>query len=239
MPTTSTGIRDYYKYLTTQIYLNKSLLLCVVDPGAGIADLLTDSSTHAQVIARESTIAGAGRVLKSVTDVGVWDTVDGRWEVPAIEFLLEAPFASFDYYQLFTVVNGSLNRPKSFASADINIASDTVTIANHGLANGEAFVITLQPGSLLPAPLNTDPQPFIYTALNISTNTFQISKDGVSAVNLSGTGTGSFWLKYAKGSVERLLTNRATDGITPTIASLLAGQSKPYNTPLNIRQRVS
>ena len=223
-------VNQYQTFLET-CYKNKPMRLCIIDPIGGIPGLLSSQSTKAQVIAREANFGIRGSI--QISDIGTYDKIDSRWEVPHVEITLTASGMTAEYYQVFTLIGGSTNAPKSFNSGAINPTTDTIAVNNHGLINGDLLMIVESPGSTLPTPLmNT----VLYQAFNATTNTFQISENGLTPVNLTAAGTGNFWLKYGNGMIGSILTHVSTDGITPVLITLPTGQSRRYEIGLNLDQ---
>lgn len=212
-------------YVLVEAYKNKPCYLCLVDP---VGANLTVSDTKAIWVARENTTDGITRKLFQWTVDGSYDPSDGRWEMPTIDVIESATTTAVEFYQWFALVDGSANRPVSFASTAIDVGTNRVTIASHGLSNGEPFVLVPGAGGTLPAPLASDAQPYLYYALSVTTNDFQVSRDGIATVDLTTQGSGDIWLKYAKGQVERLCTYDELQTLNP-------GQSITYQISLTNR----
>lgn len=87
----------------------------------------------------------------------------------------------------------------TFTPANVNVATDTITVNAHGLANGAqvSFGTTFSFGSILPVPLLAG---LLYRVLSATANTFQVATQlGGTAVDLTTAGSGSNLL-YAKGT---------------------------------------
>ncbi|HAX75716.1 MAG TPA: hypothetical protein DCY88_07755 [Cyanobacteria bacterium UBA11372] len=222
---------NQYEVFLRQIYLNVPIRLCVVDPAGGVPGLLSATdSTKAQVIAKESVLIERG--TGTLTSVGAYNPLIFKWETPDVTITMTAT-TSVEFYQLFTLVGGSANKPRSLTPSAINTSTNVITLASHGLSNGDSIMIVPEAGATLPSPLSGTA---IYQAFGITSGTFQISADGLTAVDLSTTGTGIFYLKYANGMLATILEQRSSDGSSPVLISLPAGQSKEYKLKLRFSQ---
>lgn len=79
-----------------------------------------------------------------------------------------------------------LSNIHSFAPADVNTGTDTITIASHGYLNTQPVMFSST--GTLPAGLNSTS---FYYIINSATNTFKVSAtEGGAAVNITSTGSG-------------------------------------------------
>jgi hypothetical protein len=80
----------------------------------------------------------------------------------------------------------------------IDVSTDVLTIANHGLVNGEE--VTVATSGTFPAGLEGS---LIYYAKVLTTSTIELHADvaTTSKVNITNAGVGSHHIRYAKGEV--------------------------------------
>lgn len=87
----------------------------------------------------------------------------------------------------------------SFVPANVNVATDTITLTAHGLVNADQIhfeLVSDVSGQLLPAPLVAG---ILYRVINATANTFQVSPSlGGAAVDLTSAGFGTSFV-YKKG----------------------------------------
>lgn len=152
------------------------------------------------LLQNEVTDTPYARDTVTIAETPVYNGASDRTEFPSGSFSLEVNNAHatlpIQFQQVVLIKGGSANRPTLFSSAAVNATDDTITLNGHGLTEGERICFKPDAGATLPAPLAASS---LYRAINVTANTFVPSTDGVAAVNLTNTGTGSFYLIYCKG----------------------------------------
>lgn len=164
-------------------------LVCL---GAGTA------TTIEQAIAAELIEANGYNRKTYAPGPNVYSATNKRVESPAVNNSLQASGTSLQYDSSVLLFDSSPNANKGFVNTDVNVAGNAITIASHGLTNGEAIMITADPGSTLIGSLSGTT---LYYAANVTANTFQVSTtaDGSAIATFSNAGAGNMRLRYAKG----------------------------------------
>lgn len=86
----------------------------------------------------------------------------------------------------------------------VDTGDDTILDAGHAMDPGD-LVILRSDGVDLPEPFDTYGVAMVYSVLNTDTNEFQVTIDGVNAVNITDAGTGTH--SYSNYSTNRLIPN--------------------------------
>ena len=235
MPTRSNFTRNRLGNIVSLVYKNIPLRLCIIEPLGGATNALNQNASDAAIIARESVLST--RITSTWAVDGAFDIPDNRWELPILTFNLSASIAPIDYMQLFLLAGGSPNPPKTFFTSAINTSTNAITVPQHGLTTGDRVIITAN--GTLPAPLDSDTQPFIYLALVTDTNNFKLARPSAptTEIDLTNTGTGTFTLKYANGTVDRILDNLAEDNTSFLLTTIpVNSQPIPYEIQIALAQ---
>lgn len=176
-----------------------------------VGSTFTATSTLLDFLTTE--VSGNGYARQPITfpSDGAYNPAQNRHEMPQILPQFTAAGGSIVFRTSFIMYNARSDSKKSFVSADINTTSNTITVNAHGLINGEA--IAIQDNGLLGMPggllANT-----LYQAFGVAANTFQLSTDGTSAVDITSAGSGPYSLIYAKGGVRSYAIRPANETIT-------------------------
>lgn len=176
--------RSHQEYIASNAYVNLNGVkwhLVLSDAVSLNEDSTIDNALSTEVV------GASGYITPSITFTSV------TWDVPTQRALAIAP--DYNYvnsgaqtiqYQtqiLVAVPSGHTRRPpQNITQSSINGASDTITITNHGYSNGDMIVIRVATGTLDTAlTAGTG-----YGILNATANTFQLTSDGINAINLNG-----------------------------------------------------
>ncbi|MGL4377835.1 MAG: hypothetical protein ACRCT1_15455, partial [Microcoleaceae cyanobacterium] len=148
-----------------------------------------------------------------------WDVASDTAKLPRTQgsFTLTADGIGYDGVAL---LEGATLKSSAVIS-NIDATANTLTSATHGLSNGDEVMIG---GDVLPGGVNGA---VLYKAINVTTNTFQISVDGIAVVDITSAGTNPFF-RYAKGNLGSPIL------IAPSLSSLYAGVA--HNIPLDISE---
>lgn len=123
-----------------------------------------------------------------------FDALTNRAIAPLRQWTISASGQSLQWAGVVLCANAS---PNSNAVATADVGTDTITVAAHGLTNGEAVLFT-SPGSVFGGLVAGQ----IYFAANTTTNTLQLEEAvGGGIVALTSTGAGEVRLRYAKGEI--------------------------------------
>ncbi|MGL5062546.1 MAG: hypothetical protein ACRC62_21420 [Microcoleus sp.] len=172
------------------------------------SNTLTAASPVADFLTTEVTGNGYARQPITYSADGTFNTTTSRHELPQVTTSFTATGGSIVWRSSFVIYDGRVESSATLPAANINISTDVITLNAHGLANGEELIIgnNFSPvGGLIS---NT-----IYKACNVTTNTFQVSSDGTTPIDLTSVGAGNYRLYYAKGSVKSFVTRPSDETI--------------------------
>jgi hypothetical protein len=162
--------------------------LCLAD-----TTLLTRASTRADFIAAELLQTNGYARSNLVFSAGSFSNPNKRYDAALVTGSFAASGGSFQFQTAFLIANGHATANKTISDTDINASTNTITATAHGLSNGAEVLLTAQGGSTLPSGITSGT---IYTVIGTTTNTLQLSSDGVSAIDITSTGSGNFYVRY-------------------------------------------
>ena len=164
---------------------------------------LTRASTKADFVGSElPQINGYARQAVTWATDGAFSNTTKRHNMPDSVATFQASGSSFQFQTYFLLADASANASKPFAPSAVNASTNVITITAHGLANLDTIMFAADAGSTLPAGLAAST---LYTAKNITTTTFEVwDSAGSAVIALTGTGSGTFTLKYANGTAVSL-----------------------------------
>jgi hypothetical protein len=186
----------------------------------------TANSTILDFLNTEVVGNGYARQPIVYTADGTYGQSPARHNMPNISPQITPSGGSIIFRTIFILYNSRAESKVQFPASAVNAATDTIAVNAHGLANGEA--ISIQDTGLFGLPgglaVNT-----LYTAFNVTSNTFQISSNGTSAIDITSAGSGPYNLIYAKGGVReftiRPSNETATSG-TPILLPINSAMSE-------------
>lgn len=165
-------------------------------------ETIDPTSTKGQLFGGEVLDTGYSRaeVTYSSGDISGASFSNGVLTLPDKLAEFTADGSSVSWRSLFFVLDGSDSAPKSFSNAGINTTTDRVTLASHGLTDGDEIVIALGTATSFP---NNLAENTIYYAGVIDSSTFEIYSDsGLSnKIDLTNAPVGTYFLIYANGVV--------------------------------------
>jgi hypothetical protein len=162
-----------------------------------------------------------------------YNSTDKRAEAPAVNNAIVASGTSLQYDSIALIFNGASTANKGFTNSNVDTSTDTITVTGHGLANGDAIVLTADAGSTLAGGITSGT---LYYAANITTDTFQASTaaDGSGIANLTSAGSGNMRLRYAAGKLVWVgdygSTQTILDGASRTITINTELHNSGYTT---------
>lgn len=158
------------------------------------SNALSRTSTPIDVaIAELKTINGYVRT-QAVYEQGMISTANRRYDLPTETGVVTATGATLQFQTVVLMANANSRANVLFnAATDVDASTNTITIANHGLSNGDDILFTLEPAASIPGGLaiNTG-----YKAINVTTNTLQVSSDGTNPIDITSVGSGQCRLRY-------------------------------------------
>ncbi|MBW4421769.1 MAG: hypothetical protein KME13_21545 [Myxacorys californica WJT36-NPBG1] len=190
--------------------------LCLAD-----TTLLTRASSRADFIAAELLQQnGYARSQLLFSDPGSFSNSNKRYDAPLVTGDFEADGGALQFQTVFLIANGHATANKTLTDASVNAATNVITATAHGLINGNEVIFSVQGGSTLPTGVAANT---IYKVMSVATDSFQISTDGVTAIDITSTGAGTFYLRYVPARI--VLLDVLTD-------PRLLQDGKPYSYDL-------
>lgn len=147
---------------------------------------------------------------------GNYDPTDQRHEMPTITASFTADGASLQFQAAFLMADARVIASRVFSDANVNPATDVITINNHGFIPSDRLIFTADELAFLPGGIAAGT---IYTVTAATTNTFGIG------VDITNTGSGTFRARSANGIVVAFAT-------ADTPITLADGQTYSYQIPL-------
>lgn len=158
------------------------------------SNALSRTSTPVDVaIAELKAINGYAR-SQAVYEQGTISVANRRYDLPTETGTVTATGATLQFQTVILMANANSRANVLFnAATDVNASTNTITIASHGLANGDSILFTLEPAASIPSGLAVNTS---YRAVNVTTNTFQVSNDGLNPIDITAVGSGQCRLRY-------------------------------------------
>lgn len=142
---------------------------------------------------------GYSRSQALFSEDGTFSTVNKRHDLPLVTGDVEATGTTLQVQTVFLMANANANANKSFnANTNVDTSTNIITIAEHGLSNQEEIAFTADAGASLPTGIAAST---LYKAINITTNTFQVSSDGLNPIDITALGSGTCRLRYVPGHI--------------------------------------
>ena len=219
----ATFTNDWISYVNKLLYRGVGTLpaankfrLCASESAT-----LTRASSLADFIKAElKPEFGYNRASVVWAENGAYSNVNQRHELPTTTARWTADGATLQFRTVFLLANAHSKAAEVFTPA--NVSGSVINIAGNVLSNGDTVIPIANPGSTLPGNLVSGDA---YTVLNVNGGNFHFSSDGINPIVLSNTGSGSFQLRYATGSVVLLQ-------VEPLVISLQPGQPLEYDIDL-------
>lgn len=128
---------------------------------------------------------------------GTFSNINKRHDLPLVTASWTAD-GTLQHQTAFLIADGHQRVSENFSAANVNTGTNVITIAGNLLSEGDKFILQPLPGATLPDPLTADT---LYTAINSSSGSFQVSSDGVIPLTITSAGSGNFRLRYATGTI--------------------------------------
>ncbi len=211
------------QYQAEQLWSGQQLtvLLCTDDPG------LTDVSSLGDWLENELlTTNGYNRAQFTIASAGSYDSPNREQDLPQGAATFSGSGSGFTYRTAITVRGGSTRSLiGTITDASVNTTTNRLTITGHGSVSGEALVLHPLFGDTLPSPLAAGT---IYYSAPFDANTISLFADSglVSGVDLTTTGTGSFRVRNASGTVVSI-------DISPSDRTIAAGSVEAYQLSIS------
>ncbi len=155
-------------------------------------------------------INGYQRIKSALADTDP-TKIGSSLELPAIRASFTASSGTLTWQSAFVILGGSDISAKSFVTADVNPTADTITLAAHGLVNGDRLMFS---GDALPGGISAGVR---YYVRAVSVNSVSLYTDaGLTAlVNISSSGSGTMQARYASGTIAAIITESPAIALEP------------------------
>lgn len=170
---------------------------------------IVGSATIQDVVATEMTGNGYARQAVTFSADSTYDTgSDNRAETATVNAVFTASGGQIGPFTgVFILMEANAHAPISVPSTDISTSTDAFTYTGHGFSNGDLVVVSEPTFFGLPSPLSAGTK---YQIFGATANTFQLSTNGSSAINLTSSGTGDIKVSDATGLLRALDTTQTT-----------------------------
>lgn len=205
--------------------LTAALIYAVSAPAldAGIASWLQYELTEAS--------NGYSRFQSAALTGGSYSATNTRYEQDAVSVEFSASGGNLTYTHVLLLLDAAADGQAGgaiTASSDVDPSTDVITVASHGLSDGDAVTVTADSGGTLPGGLTAGTLYYV-DSVTSSTVTLHTATPVASGnkVNISSTGSGTLRLRKCAGSVYGLLTE--TSAVT-----ISDGQTVGYSVKLAV-----
>ncbi|MBW4540684.1 MAG: hypothetical protein KME43_16270 [Myxacorys chilensis ATA2-1-KO14] len=201
--------------------------LCLAD-----TTLLTRASSRADFINAELLQQnGYERSQILFSNPGSFSNSNKRYDAPLVTGDFLAAGGALQFQTVFLIANGHATANKTLTDANVNATTNVITATAHGLATGNEVLFSVQGGSTLPDGVSSNA---IYKVMSAATDSFQISSDGITPIDITSTGSGTFYLRYVPAHIvllDILADPRLLQDSKPYSYDLyLAGMNANYGT---------
>lgn len=156
---------------------------------------------------------GYARFQSAALTVGTYSATAARQEQSsvAVEFAATGGSLNFTHVVLLldAAADGQAGGPIT-ASTDVNPSTDVITVASHGLTDGDAVTVTADSGDTLPGGLTAGTLYYVdsVTSSTITLHTATPVASG-NRVDITSTGSGTLRVRKCNGNVYGVLTENA------------------------------
>jgi hypothetical protein len=153
------------------------------------------------------------RFQSAALTVGSYSATAGRQEQTAVAVEFAASGGSLNYTHVVLLLDAAADGQAGAgitATTDVNPSTDVITVASHGLADGDAVTVTADSGGTLPGGLTAGTLYYVdsVTSSTITLHTATPVASG-NKVNITSTGSGTLRVRKCNGSVYGILTENA------------------------------
>jgi len=153
---------------------------------------------------------------------GAYNTLYERHELPDVTLPFAASGGSLQFQTAFLLANATPTSSRSFTDANVDAATNKIAIANHGLVNSDEVIFTAAPTATLPGGIFAST---LYKVANATTNDFSLTTVSGTPVDITNTGSGTFYCRYASGIIAALF-------VEPSQIQILDGSTHSYRVPI-------
>lgn len=224
MPVTATQHADILDFKVERIYRGQTARICLSNTA------LTVNSTPEEVFASELLPQnGYARISQAIaTDAGIYNSSTEELTLPILNATFTASGAALEWRSCFVLIGGSATASKSFTAASVDPAADRITLAAHGLANGDRILFTPEATSMLPGGIASSVRYYV-EAVDLNTIRLHANLALSSLVDITNTGSGTMYLRYASGRIAAVVQEDAP-------VQRLDGQQYTYS--INLKEAI-
>jgi hypothetical protein len=171
------------------------------------------------------------RFQSSTLTGGSYSSSAGRYEQQAVSVQFAASGGSLVYSHVVLLLDAAADGQAGAAltaSSAVDPATDVITVASHGLSDGDAVTVTVDSGGTMPGGLTAGT---LYYADSVTSSTITLHTATPVAsgnkVNITSTGSGTLRVRKCAGSVYGILAE--TSAVT-----ISDGQTIGYSVKLAV-----
>jgi hypothetical protein len=153
---------------------------------------------------------GYARFQSSSLTGGSYSAANGRYEQDAVSVEFSASGGNLTYTHVVLLLDAAADGQAGgaiTATTDVDPATDVITVASHGLTDGDAVTVTADSGGTLPGGLSAGTLYYVdsVTSSTITLHTATPVAAG-NKVNITSTGSGTLRIRKCAGSVYGILS---------------------------------
>lgn len=155
-------------------------------------------------------VNGYARFQSAALTGGSYSAPNTRYEQEAVSVEFSATGGSLTYTHVLLLIAAAADGQAGAgltASTAVDPATDEITVASHGLSDGDAVTVTVDSGGTLPGGLSAGT---LYYVDSVTSSTITLHTSAAVAagnrVNITSTGSGTLRIRKCAGSVYGLLT---------------------------------
>ena len=181
------------------------------------SNILTRDSTIAEFISSELLPEnGYQRVNVNFGVDGIYNSVENRFELPAINPSFTASGASLQFQSAFLIADGKPFSSLELSPVNISSGENLITFTAHPFVDGDKVVFSADETSSLPSGINSLQ---VYTVSEATPDSFKIDS------TIAGNGSGTFYIRSANGNI-------VAATIEDSPITVFDGQQYTYQIPI-------
>jgi hypothetical protein len=174
---------------------------------------------------------GYARFQSAALTGGTYSATNTRYEQDSVSVEFSANGGNLTYTHVVLLVDAAADGQAGAgltASSAVDPATDVITVASHGLSDGDAVTVTVDSGGTLPGGLTAGTLYYVdsVTSSTITLHTATPVASG-NKVNLTSTGSGTLRIRKCAGSVYGILSETAA-------VTISNGQTVGYSVKLAV-----
>jgi len=174
---------------------------------------------------------GYARFQSAALTGGSFSSVNTRYEQAPVSVEFSATGGSLLYTHVVLLIDAAADSQAGgalTASSAVDPATDVITVASHGLSDGNAVTVTADSGGTLPGGLTAGS---LYYVKSVTSSTITLhssaSVGSANKINITSTGSGTLRLRKCAGSIYGVLTESS-------MVTVSNGQTIGYSVKLAV-----